>query len=715
VPLIQAGDVGPGGIGGVGWLAATGLYNETVWLHEIGHFLGLAHTHDELGEGKELVNGSNCSVAGDLICDTPATPNTRDLANDCIYSGTERDPNGQLYNPDVTNVMASALGCPEGGTVSYGQEKRMLFYLRNNYPELNPCAAPAKTSDCRLNLIAGRARDIGSGGGQTFMVATNGQVFRKVAVNWQALPYKFDGAKIDVTDNGTPWVVTVSNRIYYYANNKWVRVNGGGIDIACGGNKIYVIGTNNRIYQRVNNDWVLLPSGSGKRIDVGENGRPWMIGMNDQPFEYINNTWRGRGSEIMQDIAVADRGESVYGIAPDGTILEHIENGLFGPTVFLENRPYSAKGITIESYNKIWAVDDSGRIYHGSCDGESETESPAILSEGTYSIISKLSNKAVSLDSWNSNSGGNVHQWTYMGFSNQKWILNHLGDNVYTITSQYSNNVLDVAGVSANNGATVHQWGNTGGNNQKWKIQPVGDGYYRLLAVHSGKALSINRNLTTNGANLLQWDYVGASSQKWRFDKLQNVGSPDQEGQKELSVSTTPDHKVNLDWHYEHPTQLDEVVSYTLQHYDTTLESFVDIETKAVESYDDYNSAHMSFTHHRPTAGENYYQVRIDFASGVSDYSAYETIELSDTSKAITIAPNPAINELRIDLSNHRAEGLQYYIVDPQGKKWNQGYYNEGHSDIEVINLSEHPNGLYYIYIKPDNSEGFSQQFVKMK
>jgi len=91
-----------------------------------------------------LVNGSNCSVAGDLICDTPATPNTRDLANDCIYSGTERDPNGQLYNPDVTNVMASA-DCPEGGTVSYGQEKRMLFYLRNNYPELNPCAAPAKT------------------------------------------------------------------------------------------------------------------------------------------------------------------------------------------------------------------------------------------------------------------------------------------------------------------------------------------------------------------------------------------------------------------------------------------------------------------------------------------------------------------------------------------------------------------------------------------
>lgn len=46
--------------------------------HEMGHYFGLLHTHgiddnDSPGTTDELVNGSNCTTAGDRICDTPAT------------------------------------------------------------------------------------------------------------------------------------------------------------------------------------------------------------------------------------------------------------------------------------------------------------------------------------------------------------------------------------------------------------------------------------------------------------------------------------------------------------------------------------------------------------------------------------------------------------------------------------------------------------------
>jgi hypothetical protein len=40
--------------------------------HLLGSFFGLFPTHETLANGIELVDGSNCEIAGDLICDTPA-------------------------------------------------------------------------------------------------------------------------------------------------------------------------------------------------------------------------------------------------------------------------------------------------------------------------------------------------------------------------------------------------------------------------------------------------------------------------------------------------------------------------------------------------------------------------------------------------------------------------------------------------------------------
>ena len=91
--------------------------------HEMGHEFNLTHTH-ETKFGIELVNGSNCDIAGDLICDTPADPNRRDLCNhDCSWRGTYKDKNGvdvvlvdtngDPYETDVSNMMSyyGVFGC----------------------------------------------------------------------------------------------------------------------------------------------------------------------------------------------------------------------------------------------------------------------------------------------------------------------------------------------------------------------------------------------------------------------------------------------------------------------------------------------------------------------------------------------------------------------------------------------------------------------------
>lgn len=73
--------------------------------YALGYFFGLQYTH--FG-GDELADASNCSTAGDKICDTPADPGGADIACHLAYHPTSPslDANGHYYVPDVCNYMS---------------------------------------------------------------------------------------------------------------------------------------------------------------------------------------------------------------------------------------------------------------------------------------------------------------------------------------------------------------------------------------------------------------------------------------------------------------------------------------------------------------------------------------------------------------------------------------------------------------------------------
>lgn len=92
--------------------------------HELGHVLGLGHTFNSFD--LELVDGSNCTTAGDALCDTPADPGNLwpgdvDVST-CTYTGNATDANGDVYAPMLRNLMCYS-GClkdtitPEQGQV----------------------------------------------------------------------------------------------------------------------------------------------------------------------------------------------------------------------------------------------------------------------------------------------------------------------------------------------------------------------------------------------------------------------------------------------------------------------------------------------------------------------------------------------------------------------------------------------------------------------
>ena len=89
--------------------------NGSTATHEMGHFFGLLHTFQGYSSppntSMELVtrdSGKNCETAGDCLCDTPADPyiGANEVNTNCIYVGTARDANNELYVPDVSNFMA---------------------------------------------------------------------------------------------------------------------------------------------------------------------------------------------------------------------------------------------------------------------------------------------------------------------------------------------------------------------------------------------------------------------------------------------------------------------------------------------------------------------------------------------------------------------------------------------------------------------------------
>jgi hypothetical protein len=113
--------------------------------HEIGHYFNLYHTHSS-SNGAELVNGTNCSSAGDLLCDTPADPqlSSSTVSSACAYTGTATDANGMAYTPDPTNIM------------SYSRKACRTFFSPQQY---------ARISFSALNQRAYLVCSAGGGGG----------------------------------------------------------------------------------------------------------------------------------------------------------------------------------------------------------------------------------------------------------------------------------------------------------------------------------------------------------------------------------------------------------------------------------------------------------------------------------------------------------------------------------------------------------------------
>lgn len=126
-------------------------FTSKIMIHEFGHMFSLPHTHSK----DELVNGTNCSFAGDKFCDTPADPNLYLIVDEnCEMTVTRKDANGDTYAPLIDNHMSYSLAsCRSAFTPEQVQAMQNDFTQNIQAKHFYTCAYDTVNSIIRFPLF----------------------------------------------------------------------------------------------------------------------------------------------------------------------------------------------------------------------------------------------------------------------------------------------------------------------------------------------------------------------------------------------------------------------------------------------------------------------------------------------------------------------------------------------------------------------------------
>ena len=87
------------------------------------------HTFETTAFGPESADGSNCSTAGDLVCDTQADPNGLNDGQCHLSPQSVDGTTGLYYEPPVCNIM-SYYNPTCDQVFTRGQLDRMLMIMK---------------------------------------------------------------------------------------------------------------------------------------------------------------------------------------------------------------------------------------------------------------------------------------------------------------------------------------------------------------------------------------------------------------------------------------------------------------------------------------------------------------------------------------------------------------------------------------------------------
>ncbi|OXM17257.1 RICIN domain-containing protein [Paenibacillus herberti] len=175
---------------------------------------------------------------------------------------------------------------------------------------------------------------------------------------------------------------------------------------------------------------------------------------------------------------------------------------------------FSSSGApTINGYSK-WSLDEAA--------GTWSIPPVNIDVTKTYSIINRLTGKALGIVNNGTTDGDKVEQRTYTAAASQAWKLVDVGEGYYQLRNVNSGSNITVGNALAD-GAQTSIWTSSPSTSQQFKLLNAGDGYIKLMNRYSSKVLSITGGSTADGALNIQTSVSNGLSQYWSFIEVPPV------------------------------------------------------------------------------------------------------------------------------------------------------------------------------------------------
>lgn len=351
-------------------------------------------------------------------------------------------------------------------------------------------------------------------------------------------------------------------------------------------------------YNSVDSTYTIMAVNSGKVLDVANAGMTnytnvWQYDMNGtdaQKWYIVKNTddsysFISKLNGLALDISGA--------LFKNGTNVQVYEYNDSKAQKFILKGAYPMQGYkTIEDgvyeLTTKWNISQSLDIVSGSTDENAElqlwtsnfTDAQKFIikyiGDGYYKIISKVSGKALTVESTNPSIGSRIVQKTDENLDTQKWIIKEVDVNTYYIYSKCgnlcidvpsgdtssgnklqlweengtnsqrflfikrevngkktiedgiykinlkNNKVFDIDGGKFNACANLQTWANSNVQQQKFRVKYNNDGTYTITAIHSAKALDVQNGGTALYTNIWQYDVNGTDNQKWVIEDRGN-------------------------------------------------------------------------------------------------------------------------------------------------------------------------------------------------
>ncbi len=196
------------------------------------------------------------------------------------------------------------------------------------------CTSSIYTDNCNtcesglfFSTVAGRGKDIGSGGGETYVIGMNDYIYKwnNCTESWSLFSNMLS-LRIDADGNSMPWIIAKDNTIHRWDGNAFIQMPGTALDIGINGNHIFIAGTDNNLYKWNGSNWDALDSRAPIiRVDATNNGEARAIGIDYLNYSYDGNTLSEtpKGTIVGVDVSVPEGSAIHYTLTPTGSIYEY--------------------------------------------------------------------------------------------------------------------------------------------------------------------------------------------------------------------------------------------------------------------------------------------------------------------------------------------------------------------------------------------------------